>query len=113
MLQFLCLFGPACVSMLVFLKGDDQKRSLFQLTMLYGAFAMVETAFGLTITALFGKADYTCLQGNLNDTYISLKSMLVFIVVAAIAGFAGKALDAYMEFGFKVKREKSEDEKEN
>ena len=113
MLQFLCLFGPACLSVLVFLKGDDQKRHLFQLSMLYGAFAMVDTAFGLIITAMFGKADYTCLQGNLNDTYISLKSMLVFIVVAVAAGFIGKALDAYVEFGFKVKRNHSEDEREN
>ena len=113
MLQFLCLFGPACLSMLVFLKGDDQKRTLFQLTMLYGAFAMLDTAFALIITAMFGKAAYTCLQGNLNDTYISLKSMLIFIVVAAVVGFAGKALDAYVEFGFRVKKEESEDEKED
>ncbi len=113
MLQFLCLAGPACLSMVIFLKGDKQERRLFQLVMLYGAFAMVDTALSLIFTALLGKAEYTCLQGNLNDTYISLKSMIFFIVISIAVGGAAKALDTYMDFNFKVKKESPKDEKEN
>lgn len=81
--------------------------------MLYGTFAMVDTALSLIFTSLLGKAQYTCLQGNLNDTYISLKSMIIFIIIAIVVGSAVKALDTYMDFNFTVKKENSEDEKED
>ncbi|MDO4272798.1 MAG: hypothetical protein Q4D16_03940 [Eubacteriales bacterium] len=117
MLQILCLFFPGCLSMAVYrlVRGKDEKdKGLFDLVMIYGAFAFVDTAIALILVSFFGNAGQTCIQGNVNDGYISMKFMLISIVVAAVVGFAGKVIETYAHYELTVgKKEGMKDEKED
>lgn len=49
MLQFVCLFCPACLSMLVYLKIRGEEKRIANLLALYGSFVLLDTTAVLGI----------------------------------------------------------------
>ena len=101
MLQFVCLFCPACLSMLVYLKLRGEEKRIANLLVLYGSFVLLDTTVILGILRQIKSDIPTAVEGNLNDPYTSLL-FLVFGVIAAVvigylAGILGKWLRIRVE----------------
>ena len=92
MLQFVCLFCPACLSMLVYFKLRGEEKRIANLLALYGSFVLLDTTVVLGILRQI-KSE---IEGNLNDPYTSLLFLVMGVIVAIVMGYLAGVLGKWL-----------------
>ena len=97
MLQFVCLFCPACLSMLVYFKIRGEEKRVWNLLALYGSFVLLDTAIVLGILRQIKSDAPTAVGGSLSDPYTSLLFLAVSIAAALLVGYAAAVLGKWLQ----------------
>ncbi|MFR8089070.1 MAG: hypothetical protein ACLU6B_11295 [Lachnospirales bacterium] len=96
MLQFVCLFCPACLSMLVYFKLRGEEKRIANLLALYGSFVLLDTTVVLGILRQIKSEIPTAVEGNLNDPYTSLLFLVMGVIVAIVMGYLAGVLGKWL-----------------
>ena len=104
MLQFVCLFCPACLSMLVYLKIRGEEKRIANLLALYGSFVLLATTAVLGILRQIKSDIPTAIGGNLNDSYTSLLFLVIGVIVAIVMGYLVGVLGKWLRIRVEEQR---------
>lgn len=104
MLQFICLFCPACLSMLVYFKLRGEEKRIGNLLALYGSFVLLDTTVVLVILRQIKRDIPTAVEGSLNDSYTSLLFLVMGVIVAIVMGYLVGVLGKWLRIRVEEQR---------
>lgn len=104
MLQFICLFCPACLSMLVYFKLRGEEKRIGNLLALYGSFVLLDTTVILGILRQIKRDIPTAVEGSLNDSYTSLLFLVTGVIVAIVMGYLVGVLGKWLRIRVEEQR---------
>ncbi len=104
MLQFICLFCPACLSMLVYFKLRGEEKRIGNLLALYGSFVLLDTTVVLGILRQIKRDIPTAVEGSLNDSYTSLLFLVMGVIVAIVMGYLVGVLGKWLRIRVEEQR---------
>ena len=104
MLQFICLFCPACLSMLVYFKLRGEEKRIGNLLALYGSFVLLDTTVVLGILRQIKRDIPTAVEGSLNDSYTSLLFLVTGVIVAIVMGYLVGVLGKWLRIRVEEQR---------
>ncbi len=99
MLEFICLFFPAFLSLAIFrkIKSPRLVKGLENTLISYGAFTFVNTIITLLIMKLLFRGVQTSVEGGLAPAFVSVSYLLVALVVSLITGICARLLSEFIK----------------
>ena len=112
MLQFVCLFCPACLSMLVYFKLRGEEKRGWNLLALYGSFVLLDTTLVLGVLRQIKSDAPTAGGGSLSDPYTSLLFLAVGIAAALLVGYIAAVLGKWLQIRLEERSPQAEQKEE-
>lgn len=104
MLQFICLFFPALISMQIFhrLRTHEKEYTILEWISQYGIFTLLDTTAVLAVMRLFRPDVPTVIDGRLNDSFISVLYLAAAIVISVVIGYGASIAREYIHLSLKL-----------